>query len=86
MQNGFNGRNQVIPVFDDQLLPVLGAIAVYSDILMKKMRIGNNPGIEIDFERVVGDHPLIIFGDLRFSLPSNSTGTTWQVVLARSFP
>jgi hypothetical protein len=31
------------------------------DILMKKMRVGNDPGIEIDFERVVGDHPQIIF-------------------------
>ncbi len=25
------------------------------------MRVGNNPGIESDFECVVGNHPLIIF-------------------------
>ena len=30
------------------------------------MRVGNNPGIESDFEVVVGNHPLIIFGDFRF--------------------
>lgn len=30
------------------------------------MRVGNNPSIESDFERVVGGHPLIIFGDFRF--------------------
>jgi len=33
------------------------------------MGVGNNPGIESDFECVVGNHPLIIFGDLHFSLP-----------------
>ena len=61
MQDIFLGGNQVVPVFDDHLLPVFGAIAVPSDILMKKMRIGNYPGVESDFELVVCNHPLIIF-------------------------
>ena len=47
-------------------MPVFGTAAIPSDILMKKMRIGNNPGIESDFKCVVGGHPLIIFGDFRF--------------------
>jgi len=50
------------------------------------MRVGNNPGIESDFKRVVGGHPLIIFGDLLFSLLDINRGTTWQGVLGRSFP
>jgi hypothetical protein len=33
---------------------------------MEEMRVGNDPGIESDFECVVGDHPIIIFGDFRF--------------------
>ena len=45
MQDRFIGRNQGIPVFDDQLLPVFGAIAVSSDVLVEEMGIGNNPGI-----------------------------------------
>ena len=42
-------------------MPVFGTAAIPSDILMEEMGVGNNPGIESDFERVVGDHPLIIF-------------------------
>ncbi len=57
MQDSFNGRNQVISIFDDQLLPVFGAIAVSSDILVKEMRVGNNPGILGNGEGVVGSHP-----------------------------
>ena len=66
MQNGFVRGNQVIPILDNQFLPVFGAIAVPSDILMEEMGVGNNPGIESDFEFVVGKHPLILFGDIRF--------------------
>lgn len=68
MKNGFIWRNQGIPVFDDQLLPVFGAIAVSSDILMKKMRIGNNPGIGGNDERVAGIQPLIIISNFDFIL------------------
>jgi len=53
----------VVPVFDDQLLPVFGAIAVSSDILVKEMRVGNDPGILGNGECVVGSHPLIIVPD-----------------------
>ena len=69
MQDGFIGRNQVVPVFDDKFLPVVGAVAVFSDVLMEEMRVGNDPGILGDGKCVVGSHPLIIFGDLHFSLP-----------------
>ena len=86
VQNGFIRGNQVIPVFDDQLLPVFGAIAVSSDILMKKMRIGNNPGIGGNDERVVGIHPLIIISNFDFILFQGILGTTWPVVPSRSFP
>ena len=54
MQDGFIGRNQGIPVFDDQLLPVFGAIAVSSDVLVEEMRVGNDPGILSNDEHVVG--------------------------------
>ena len=67
MQNGFFWGNQIIPILDNQFLPVFGTAAILSDILMEEMGVGNNPGIESNFERVVGDHPLIIFGDLHFS-------------------
>jgi len=33
---------------------------------VEEMRVGNYPGIESDFESVVGGHPLIIIGDFRF--------------------
>ena len=73
MQNGFVWRNQIIPNLNNQILPVFGPVAIPSDILtpkahirVEKMRVGNNPGIETDFKRVAGDHPLIIFGDFRF--------------------
>lgn len=69
MQDSFIGRNQVVPVFDDQFLPVFGAIAVSSDVLVEEMRVGNNPGILGNGECVIESHPLIIFGDLHFSLP-----------------
>jgi len=36
VQNGFVWGNQVIPVFDDQLLPVFRAAAISSDILVRK--------------------------------------------------
>jgi len=57
MQDGFIGRNQGVPVFDDQLLPVFGAIAVSSDVLVEEMRVGYNPDIGGNDERVVGIHP-----------------------------
>lgn len=75
MQNGFVWGNQIIPILDNQLLPVLGTIAVPSDILMEEMGVGNYPSIESDFERVVGNHPLIIIGDSYFSLPGINWGT-----------
>jgi hypothetical protein len=53
---------------------------------VEKMSIRYYPGIESDFEGVVGNHPLIIFGDLHFSLLDINRGTTWQDVLGRSFP
>jgi len=67
VQNGFVWGNQIIPILDNQFLPVIGPAAILSDILMEEMGVGNNPGIESDFECVFGDHPLIIFGDLHFS-------------------
>lgn len=74
MQNGFVWGNQIIPILDNQFLPVFRTAAIPSDILtpkahrrVEKMRVGNNPGIESDFECVVGGHPLIVFGDFRFS-------------------
>ena len=70
MQNSIVWGNKIFPILNNQFLPVfpvfLRTVAIPSDILMKKMRVGNNPSIEIDFECVVGDHPLIIFGDFRF--------------------
>ena len=79
--------------FYNQLLPVFRTAAMLSDNLTPKahrrveeMRVGNNPGIESDFERVVGGHPLIIFGDFLFSLPGFIRGKTWQVVPGRLFP
>ena len=86
MQNGFAWRNKIIPILDNQFLPVFRPAAIPSDILMEEMRVGNNSGIESDFKRVVGGHPLIIFGDLLFSLLDINRGTTWQGVLTRSFP
>jgi len=61
-----SGVTRSFQFLNDQFLPVFGAIAVSSDVIVKKMGVGNNPCIEIDFERVVGDHPLIIFGDFFF--------------------
>ena len=81
----FIWRNQVIPVFDDQLLPVLGAIAVSSDVLMKEMGVGNNPGIESDFECVVGNHPILyleIFIFLYWILTGERPG--WVFLAGRS--
>jgi hypothetical protein len=86
VQNGFVWGNQIIPILDNQFLPVFGTAAISSDILVEKMSIRYYPGIESDFEGVVGDHPLIIFGDFHFSLLDINRGTTWQDVLGRSFP
>ena len=86
MKNGFIGRNQVVPVFDDQLLPVFGAIAVSSDVLVEEMRVGNDPGIGVDVKCVVGSHPLIILPNFDFILIQELRGTTCQVVPLRSFP
>jgi hypothetical protein len=63
MKNGFIGRNQVVPVFDDQLLPVFGAIALSSDVLVEEMRVGYNPGIGIDVKCVVRSHPFMTISD-----------------------
>ena len=53
--------------FYNQLLPVFRTAAMLSDILKEEMRVGNNPGIESDFECVVSEQPLIVFGDFLFS-------------------
>ena len=74
MQDSFNGRNQVIPVFDDQFLPVFGSIAVSSNVLVKEMRVGNDPGILGDGECVVGRHPLITVSDIDFNFDSTIKG------------
>ena len=63
MKNGFIWRNQGIPVFDDKFLPVDGAVAIFSDVLVKEMGVGNDPSILGDVENVVGIHPLIIVPD-----------------------
>ena len=63
MQDSFIRRNQIIPIFDDHLLPVFGAVAVFSDVLMKEMGVGNDPGILGDGECVVGNQSLIIVPD-----------------------
>ena len=39
--------NQAVPVLDDLGLPVLWAVAVTTDILMKEMGIGYDPGLII---------------------------------------
>jgi len=44
-------------------LPVFGAVAVFSDVLMKEMGVGNDPGILGDGECVVGNQSLIIVPD-----------------------
>ena len=41
MQNGFVWGNQIIPILDNQFLPVLGTAAIPSDILMEEMRDGD---------------------------------------------
>jgi len=52
----FHRGKQIIPILDNQFLPVFRTAAIPSDILtskahrrVEKMRIGNNPGIECDF-------------------------------------
>jgi len=77
VQDRFIGRNQVIPVFDDQLLPVFGAIAVSPDILVEEMRVGNDPGILGDGECVVDNHPFRNLPDFDFPDP-RIKGTTCQ--------
>ena len=74
MKNGFIGRNQGIPVFDDQILPVFGAIAVSSDVLMEEMRVRNDPGILGDGECAVGGHSLITVPDIDFYLDPRING------------
>ena len=76
MKNGILWGNTRIPVFDDQILPVFGAIAVSSDIFMEEMRIGYDPGIlGADGECVVGNHPLITVLDIDFFLIQGLMGT-----------
>ncbi|WP_152024284.1 hypothetical protein [Flexilinea flocculi] len=86
MQNSYTWRNQIIPILENQFLPVIGPAAIPSDILVKKTSIRNYPGIESDFEGIVDNHPLIIFGDFHFSLQDINKGTTWQDVLGRVIP
>jgi hypothetical protein len=76
VQDGFIWGNQIIPILDNQFLPVFWTAAIPSDILMEEMRVRYNPCIEIDFECVVGDHPIIIFLYLEL---------VWER-LGRSFP
>jgi len=85
VQNGFVWGNQIILILDNQFLPVIGPAAILSYILVEEMRVGNYPGIESDFEGVVGDHPLILLRDFHFSLLDINRGTTLQEVLDRSF-
>jgi hypothetical protein len=61
VQNGFVWGNQIIPILDNQFLPIIGPAAILSYILVEEMRVGNYPGVESDFELVVCNHPLIIF-------------------------
>jgi len=67
-------------------LPVFGAIAVSSDVLVKEMGVRNDPGILGDGKWVVGSHPLRILPDFDFILIKELRGITWPVVLSRSFP
>jgi hypothetical protein len=50
VQDGFVWGNQIIPILDNQFLPVFRTAAIPSDILtpkahrrVEKMRVGNNP-------------------------------------------
>jgi hypothetical protein len=40
--------NQLVPVLDDLGLPILRAVAVPTDIFMKEVSIGYDPGLIID--------------------------------------
>jgi len=44
VKNNVAGLDEVIPVLDDQVLPVWGAVAVLLDIGMEEMGVRNNPG------------------------------------------
>ena len=72
MQDSFIRRNQIIPIFDDHLLPVFGTIAVSSDVLVKEMGVGNDPSILGYGEYVVGSYPIITTLDIDFILIQKS--------------
>lgn len=79
VQNGFVWGNQIIPVFDDHLLPVFGTIAVSPDVLapqahirVKEVGVGNDPSILGYGECVVGSHPTITTLDIDFILIQKS--------------
>ena len=68
-------------------MPVFRAVAVSSDVLMEEMRVGNNPSVRGDGKCVVGNLPLNTnLSNDYFSLIRVIRGTTWSVVLSRSFP
>jgi len=77
VQDSVIGRNQVVPVFDDQLLPVLGTIAVSSDVLVEEMRVGNDPCILGYSECVIDRQPFRNLPDFDFP-DSRIKGTTCQ--------
>ena len=57
MKHRFIRGNQIIPVLDNQFLPVLWTAAIPSNVFMEKMGIRNNPGIRSNFKVVVRGKP-----------------------------
>jgi hypothetical protein len=50
MEDGFIWGYSIIPVFNNQFLPVFWAIAVSPNIFVEEMGIGNDPCIWCNFE------------------------------------
>ena len=55
MKHLFIRNNQIIPIIDNQVLPVLGAVTVSSDIFVEEMGIWNDPDIRGNYQFVVCD-------------------------------
>jgi hypothetical protein len=64
---GFIRGNQIVPVFDNQFLPVFRTVAVSSYVLVEEMGVGDNPGILGNGECVVS-HVLITAPVIDFTL------------------
>jgi hypothetical protein len=47
MKHDVTWLNQLVPVLDNPGLPIIWAVAVTTDICMKEMGIGNDPGLII---------------------------------------